>query len=382
MQRIWLLMSITIITLAIFSCGGGDGSSQSSGASNSPTVISVGRKIFFDTNLSSNGNQSCASCHDPEHGFADPDASVTAPVSEGSIANAFGNRNAPTAAYASFIPDFGLSTTPTMETASKYHGGQFLDGRRADLVAQAKDPFLNPVEMNNVDAVEVVNKVQNADYADEFLQVYGDNAFDDTTAAYDRIASAIAAFESSTEMNPFSSKFDAVMASEASFTASEQRGFDLFTGTQAKCANCHIVSPAGGGSALFSDFKYFNIGTPANPDNPVYLVDSGFVDDGLAANPEIDVADTTTERGKFRTPTLRNIELTAPYMHNGVYATLEEVIRHYDIQVANEFPPLPEVTDNIALELNAGTFVGLGLQPQDYTNLENFMRTLTDGYRN
>lgn len=382
MQRIGVLLSLAIGSLVTISCGGGGSSTPSTdngNTGNSPTAVSVGRQIFFDTNLSSNANQSCASCHDPEHGFADPDVSVTAPVSEGSVANTFGNRNAPTSAYASFIPNFGLSTTPTVETASKYQGGQFLDGRREDLVAQAKDPFLNPVEMNNTDAAEVVSKVQTADYADEFLEVFGDNAFDDTTTAYDMIASAIAAFEASTEMNPFSSKFDAVMASEDSFTASEQRGFDLFTGTRAKCANCHIVNPAGGGPALFTDFKYFNIGTPINPDNPVYLVDSGFVDEGLAANPEIDPADPASERGKFRTPTLRNIELTAPYMHNGVYATLEEVIRHYDIQVTQEFIT-PEIRDNIASELNPGTFTSLGLLPEEYIDLENFMKTLTDGY--
>ncbi len=96
------------------------------------------------------------------------------------------------------------------------------------------------------------------------------------------------------------------------------------------------------------------------------------------------LTDADLQRGKFRTPTLRNVELTAPYMHNGVYATLEEVIDHYDFKVANfDGPGLgfePEITDNMANELNMGTYMVLGLSLQDRTDLVNFMLTLTDGY--
>lgn len=379
-QRFIALLAVLLSVLNLSACGGGN---DSASAGSAVTQLTVGKKIFFDTTLSSHANQSCASCHDPAHGFADPAVSQSAPVSEGSVPGAFGNRNAPTVGYASLIPNFGLSTTQHPETDSKYQGGQFLDGRRPDLVAQAKDPFLNPAEMNNIDAADVVSKVQNASYASEFIAVFGADAFDDIPTAYNHIATALSAFESSLEVNPFTSKFDAVMASQASFTASEQRGFDLFKGDRAKCANCHTVNSPDAAFSLFTDFKYFNIGTPANPDNPVYITNSTFVDEGLASNPNIDAADTTTERGKFRTPTLRNVELTAPYMHNGVYATLNEVITHYDITVPNAdgFGALnPEVTENIAAELNFGSYTVLGLTPEEYTDLENFMLTLTDGY--
>ncbi len=380
-QLLFTLFSITLSSLPLTGCGGG---SSTTPEGSTVSQVSVGKKIFFDTNLSSNANQSCSTCHDPAHGFADPRVSKSAPVSEGSVSGAFGNRNAPTSAYASAITQFGLSTTPTVETASKYQGGQFLDGRRENLVAQAKDPFLNPVEMNNTDAADVVNKVRNATYANEFIELFGANAFDDIPTAYNNIATAIGAFESSSEMNPFSSKFDAVMASQASFTASEQRGFDLFKGTKAKCANCHTVNPAGGAPSIFSDFKYYNIGTPANPDNPVYATDSTFVDQGLASNSNIDTLDIATEKGKFRTPTLRNIELTSPYMHNGVYETLKETITHYDITVTNadglNVSTEPEVTENIASELNYGLYTPLGLTEEEYIDLENFMKTLTDGF--
>lgn len=374
-----LPLLLIFLLLSATACGSGSSGSGST-SKQTPTAITVGKKIFFDESLSSEGNQSCASCHDPDHGFADPDVSQTAPVSEGSVSGVFGNRNAPTTAYASFIPNFGKSTTATVETASEYQGGQFLDGRQPNLVAQAKDPFLNSREMNNTDAATVVSKVQNSSYSDEFKSVFGTDSFSNPVTAYNNIATAISAFEASTEMNPFSSKFDAVMAGTAQFTDSEARGFELFKGSTAKCANCHLAEGVSGNPALFTDFKYFNVGTPANSNNPIYQLDSGFIDRGLANNPSIDAGDINNETGKFRTPTLRNVELTAPYMHNGVYATLEDVIRHYDIQVTNEFIT-PEVNENIASELNPGLFISLGLTPQDYTDLENFMLTLTDGYQ-
>lgn len=371
---------VIYLSVILISACGSSSNKDGGGSTSTVTLESLGKALFFDVNLSSEGNQSCSSCHDPASGFADPDVSKSAPVSEGSVAGQFGNRNAPTAAYAVFIPEFiKLTTQTTDNTISHYQGGQFLDGRRSNLMEQAKDPFLNPVEMRNADAADVVNKVKNATYADDFKSIFGADAFADTTTAYNNIASAIAAFESSAEVNPFTSKFDAVIAGQASFTASEKRGFDLFKGTKAKCANCHTVNnPAD--KSIFSDFNYYNIAIPVNPGNPAFVADNNFRDGGLGASPTLtDPTEQAAEQGKFRTPTLRNIERTAPYMHNGVYDTLEAVIRHYDIQVSNEFI-IPEVNSNIAIELDAGGFAGLGLQPQEYTDLENFMLTLTDGF--
>ena len=369
-----------VSTLLLANCGGSSGGGDddsSSGAS----MRSVGKELFFDQNLSSNGNQSCASCHDPAAGFADPDVTAAAPVSEGSVPGQFGNRNAPTAAYSSLVPQFASQLTQTVDlTVSNFQGGQFLDGRASSLMEQAKAPFLNPVEMNNSDKADVVSKVQNAAYADDFIEVFGANAFNDVDQAYDNIAAAIAMFESSSEMNPFTSKFDAVMAGNASFTASEQRGFDLFKGPVAKCANCHTVDTPAAGS-LFTDFNYYNIATPVNVDNPAYVANNSFRDGGLGNSPAIsDPDEQTAEQGKFRTPTLRNVELTEPYMHNGVYATLTDVIRHYDISATDSLFFEPEVENDIANELNYHTDMGLGLSMQDYTDLENFMLTLTDGF--
>lgn len=366
------LACTSALVAALFSTLGGCSSNSSTTAPEEATEVSLGRTIFFDKNLSSNANQSCATCHHPLAGFADPNSFKETPVSEGSVTGAFGNRNAPTSAYASFAPDFRLTTsTQTSEEASKYEGGQFLDGRSIDLVEQAKAPFLNPVEMNNVDEAEVVNKVMNSSYADDFRSVFGETAFDNVSDAYTNIATAIAAFESATEMNPFTSKFDAFQADPVSnpLTDPELRGFNLFKATdRAKCVNCHTIENPTGGPALFTNFKYFNIGTPSNPDNPSSTQDLGL--GGVTS--ELD------QDGKFKVPTLRNIELTAPYMHNGRYQTLEEVINHYDIFGDGNI--FPEVNRNIAPEMNEDTFTVLGFSTQETADLVAFMKTLTDGY--
>jgi len=377
------IVVLLISALSLYACGGGGGSGSGDATNNNQSLVSkteaLGKKLFFDEDLSSHNNQSCGSCHDPLEGFADPIVTAAAPVSAGSPPATFGDRNAPTAAYAAFIPPFSQVPTTTIDgTSSNFQGGQFLDGRASTLVDQAKAPFLNPLEMNNADEAAVVSKVQNASYADDFIEVFGAGAFSDINQAYNNIAVAIAAFEASSEVNPFTSKFDAVMAGSASFTASELSGFNLFKGPVAKCANCHTVNTPADGS-LFTDFGYYNIATPINTSNPAYMDNNSFRDAGLGGNMALTALQRAAEQGKFRTPTLRNVELTAPYMHNGVYDTLEDVIRHYDIQVANEFIT-PEINSGIAIELAAGSFVGLGLLPQDYDDLEAFMLTLTDGF--
>lgn len=367
--------NLLVIILFLGACGGGS-SGTPAGGGVTATEEEVGKLIFEDTRLSANNNQACASCHSGAvtAGFADPDVTSANPVSEGSITGQFGARNAPTSAYAMFIPAFAQITDPGRGLI--YAGGQFVDGRRDTLEAQAKDPFLNPVEMANNNELAVVNKVRNGPYADEFMAVYGNDVFDNTVTAYDRIAEAIAAFERSTEMNPFTSKFDCYLQDSTLYplTTREQVGLDVFEDPNGgNCATCHSTTPDPvSGKVLFTNFQYFNIGVPSNPNNPANIADMNFVDLGLGGRLAL-----TAEDGKFRTPTLRNIELTAPYMHNGVHATLEDVIRHYDIFADDNI--IPEVADNIAPELGEGTFVGLGLSAQDYLDLESFMRTLTDG---
>ena len=233
-------------------------------------------------------------------------------------------------------------------------------------------PFLGELEMNMNDEAAVVSEIASSDYADEFKTVFGEDALDDTETAYEQIAEAIAAFERTDAFSPFSSKFDAVQAGTDVFTLTEQRGFGLFHG-RANCDRCHESN--GNDAEIFTDFEFKNIGVPANPDNPFLTLDTslnpdgaGFVDFGLGA-----VLGDEDENGKFRTPTLRNIALTPPYMHNGVFDTLTEVVEFYNRRDIDDV--VPEVNQNVD---DGGNIGNLGLSDDDIQDLVAFLETLSD----
>lgn len=320
---------------------------------------SLGKKLYFDENLSEPNGQACASCHLPSAGFADPDQQL--PVSEGVIAGRFGGRNSPSASYAVFTPEFTLK--------GGVKGGQFWDGRAANLVEQAKGPFLNPVEMNNPNKATVIADVAASTYAADFEAVYGAGSLANVDLAYDNVADAIASYEGSVEVNPFSSKYDAVEAGTASFTAQEKQGLSLFSG-RGKCTHCHSL--AGGKKPdVFSDFSYHNIGLPRNNEYPFNLDPNPVADLGLGA-----VLNNKKYNGQFKTSHLRNIAMTAPYMHNGILKTLKEVVEFYNTRDVPGVWPTPEVANNID-----GNFMGdLGLTDAEENAIVAFMETLTDGY--
>ena len=308
----------------------------------------VGKMLYFDENLSEPAGQACASCHHPDFGFADPDRHL--PVSEGVIPGRFGNRNSPSAAYAMFFPIFTLK--------SGIQGGQFWDGRAPDLAAQARGPFLNPVEMNNLTRGQVIGKIAVSAYANLFDSVCGPDAFapGNVDDSYVCMSEAIAAFEMTDELNKFTSKFDCVEAGPAQFTPQEDRGRRLFSGS-GKCGHCHPAKEGGNRPVLFTDFKFHNIGLPNN--RIVFqLVGAPFVDLGLGG-----FLNDQREDGRFKSEHLRNIELTPPYMHNGVLTDLWQVVHFYNTRdvlppcdpalgnldpgFATECWPAPEISDNM-----------------------------------
>lgn len=320
----------------------------------------LGRHLYFDTNLSEPAGQSCASCHAPGAGWAEPDQSL--PVSEGAVAGRFGTRNSPTSAYAAFSPLFS-------RTGTDYVGGQFWDGRAADLAEQAKGPFLNPAEMNNPSKAAVVNKVRTAMYSMMFTRVYGSNALNNVDTAYNYIADAIAAYEKSTQLNSFSSKYDKYVAGAATLTSQERQGLQLFTG-KAKCSACHPTTATGTSSrAVFTNFRYYNLGVPQNTDYPFSLLNPIPIDYGLGGR--VDITDPAQD-GKFKTPTLRNVASSGPYLHNGYFDTLAEVV-HFKNAGHVQAGWLPEVPQNVT------TVIGnLGLSAQEETALVAFLKTLAD----
>ena len=349
----------------------------------------LGRLLFNDTQLSQPAGQSCASCHDADFAATDPDQGT--PTSQGVNPKLFGSRNTPTAMYAAFSPAFHYD-----QDEGLYVGGQFLDGRAGTLEDQAKGPFLNPLEMTNSSRRQVVDKVRAAEYAGLFKKVYGQDVFDDTDRAYDSIADAIASFERTRTFNKFSSKYDAWLAGKAQLTERELRGLELFErDDKGNCAACHISQPSEDGTPpLFTDFTYDNLGVPKNPHNPFYQLKKAsnpdgrkFVDRGLG-----NTVGLASEDGKFKVPTLRNIALTAPYMHNGYFTTLRGVVDFYnsrdvkppcpqafvadDKAIAKGCWPRPEVADNV----NSDELGNLRLSEAEVDDMVAFLETLTDGW--
>jgi len=319
----------------------------------------LGKNLFFDNRLSRPERQACADCHSPGSGFNGiGDARFTA--YEGAVMGRFGRRSPTAAAYASFSPKFHYDKKEEM-----YVGGQFWDGRAATLADQAKMPFLDTNEMNNPSGRAVVEKVRRSGYAGLFRQVYGPDAFKNADKAYDRIADALAAYQSSHEVNRFSSRYDWYLKDKARhpLTAQELRGLELFNG-KGKCAECHPSTPGPYDKRpLFTDYTYDNLGIPRNPG-------AKGVDLGLG-----EVVKGGRENGKFKVPTLRNVAVAPSYGHNGYFKTLKEIVQFYNTRDVEKWPP-PEVPENV----NTEEMGNLGLTGQEEDDIVAFMGTLTDGY--
>lgn len=342
----------------------------------------LGRSLFFDTSLSLNRTQSCATCHMPERGFSDGREIANGAASLGDDGVSIGDRNAPSASYARFVPGFGKNAK------GQWVGGLFHDGRATTLQEQAGGPPLNPVEMGMPSKAAVVQRLKESpDYVTAFAALFGADVLDDEERAYAAMTDAIAAFERSTEFAPFDSRYDRFLRGETKLTAEEELGRVLFFSNQfTNCKTCHQLNALDGREGeTFSGYAFHNIGVPANqslraangspPDR---------VDTGLFANAEVN--GDTTQRGKFRTPSLRNVAVTGPYMHNGLFKDLRSVILFYNKynsksakrqinpETGAQWAP-PEVPENLSLE---ELEFGPALKDREIDALVAFLRTLTD----
>jgi cytochrome c peroxidase len=323
-------------------------------------LVNLGNQIYHDTNLSEPIGQSCASCHDINTGFDDPNDSN--PTSLGADGSSFGTRNSPTASYSAHIPP---PTINGLGGRAELIGGLFLDGRATSLEEQAKGPFLNALEMGNASEQSVIEKVAESTYALEFESLFGEGIFEDNERAYNYVADAIAAFERTRLFSPFSSKFDRVQAGTDNFTAAEARGQNIFN-NKGDCLRCHHTNQ---GPEIFSDFTYKNIGVPSNRILPAFINDPTFVDLGLGGG-----NGNARNNGEFRVSTLRNIANTGPYMHNGVFTTLREVIDFYNTRDTT-FSDDPEVNQNID---QGGRIGELRLSNNEIEDLIIFLESFTD----
>ncbi len=358
------------------------------------TLETLGEELFFDTALSLRGNQSCATCHNPEAAFVDDrtfeDGRVR-PVSLGDDEVSFGGRNAPTAAYAALAPEFTYGTRQRHNKQSQNRlyegplGGLFHDGREADLEGQAGGPPLNPVEMALADEAMAVNRLkENPRYVASFELLFGEGVLNDTPRAYRSMTEAIAAFERTEQFSPFDSKYDRSLTGEVTLSFKELTGKALFFSEFANCAICHQLNgngdPVNKFAETFTGFEYHNVGTPVNPEVQAL---TGIAEPDLGLLSREDVTDPD-HAGKFRTPTLRNVAVTGPYMHNGVFRDLRTVIEFYD-QFNNPLRALnpetgkpwraPGVPETVAEDLLT---VGDPMTDLEVESFVCFLRTLTD----
>lgn len=313
----------------------------------------LGQALFFDKNLSKNRTQACATCHNPDYGFTDNrENGVNAMASLGDNNKSLGDRQAPTVTYAMYSPKFHYD-----KKKKKYIGGQFWDGREATLANQAGGPPLNPIEMGMGDKKEVVDRLkENEYYIQTFKNIYGEDIFDSNEKAFFAMTDSIEKFEMTKEFAPFDSKYDRFLRGEYDLTPLEDLGRSIFfSNNNNSCANCHVLKGEDKEGETFTNYEYHNIGVP---ENTKLRTKNGVneIDKGLLANPN--VTDKEQE-GKYKVPTLRNVAVTAPYMHNGVFKDLRTVIEFYDkynnkertINPETGKPwEKPEVKDTISLE--------------------------------
>jgi cytochrome c peroxidase len=289
-----------------------------------PAKIALGEKLFNDTRFSATGAVACSTCHSPDKAFTDSPLKT----SEG-IRKLTGTRNAPTVVNA------------------VYFQTQFWDGRSPSLEDQALHPFVNPVEMgleNHDPILEIVRT--DPEYVGEFDNVFGKTG-DEITM--DEVTRAIAAFERTIVAG--NSPFDRYYfgGEEAALTPAQKRGFDLFV-NEGRCVSCHVVEQT---QALFTDNRFHNIGVGISDiqDDVPELAGEFLHAQSTLSEVDVEVLSDkrTSELGRFavsrslddlgaiKTPTLRNVDVTAPYMHDGSIATLRDVVVHYNNGgVANE----------------------------------------------
>ena len=386
---------------------------------NISNLAAVGRQIFFDSKMSNPvGSQSCASCHMPSVGFSglgDGPGFVQG-IGQGAMPNAFGGRKPPSAAYATYSPLLTLAIPPAdpadpVAPVPEFTGGLFWDGRATGLrlgspaAEQALGPFLSAAE-HNINKETVLNNIKTSNYYNLWLSAFNNEQIDMSSAAainanYDKVGRAIAAYEATSEVNKFTSKFDASVKGKVRLSEQEARGLGIFN-LQGECYDCHASTPLNATTpALFTDFSYHNLGLPKNMATPnkesLLKRDLGLgqeletiLENGQFKYPAEWRAQAVAQYGKFKTPTLRNVAVgvNRRYMHNGIFNSLEQVVHFYNTRdvpgagwtIDGVFKTWAELGKEVNLNVEIHGAGNLGLTPQQEADLVAFMKTLSDGW--
>jgi cytochrome c peroxidase len=304
--------------------------------------VELGRKIFFDTGLSDPPGTSCASCHDPAHGYAGTSGSSIG-VARGSRPDRFARRNTPSVLYLRFVRRFHFRWEEDADFPEA-SGGFFWDGRSDSIVTLVQQPLLNPNEMGNRNLGAVARHLEASDYAGDLRRQF-DGVFDSADSAALALGECVEAFLTSREMSPFSSKYDEFVRGHAELTPLEARGLSLFKDhAKGACSSCHKMddrSPMPERS-LFTDYGYDAVAPPRNRKMPVNA-DPRRSDLGLCERHEPKWhTDDDHYCGSFRTPSLRNVAVRTSFMHNGVFSSLRDVVAFYATRATDPkrwYPP-------------------------------------------
>jgi cytochrome c peroxidase len=366
-------------------------------------MAQLGRDVFFDRTLSSSGALACASCHSPQHAYGPPN-DVRVPAG--------GVRAVPSLMYLERQPNFSIGPddmenegaappSPSAGSALVPQGGLFWDGRTNTLQAQALQPLLNPREMAGVSVARVASKLRRAPYAARMVQLFGPAIFEQPGTAVAEALFAVARYQiEDVTFHPYSSKYDWWLEGKARLSRAEARGYALFRDpARANCAACHLDRPTPDGlPPLFTDHQFEALGVPRNAKLAANRVGS-YYDLGLCGPVRTDMKHAAQYCGMFRTPTLRNVATRRAFFHNGIYATLEQVLDFYDFRDTRArriyrtrrdgtiatYDDLP-AADRGNVDTRDAPFDRKAGQTPALTTAEEhdivaFLRTLTDGYR-
>ncbi|VXC69388.1 Cytochrome C peroxidase [Burkholderia sp. 8Y] len=362
---------------------------------------SVGEKLFLDPSLSGSGKLACASCHSPQHAFGPPNG-LSVQLG-GSDLHRTGFRAVPSLRYLQSVPQFAEHFHDSDDEGDESvdagpTGGLTWDGRVDHGKDQARIPLLSTFEMGSTPA-KVAAAVRAAPYADALRKTFGADVFESDDKLFAAVLQSLEAFEQTPQnFFPYTSKFDAVLAGHATFTQAEMRGLQLFNDEKkGNCASCHISQRAKDGTPpQFSDFGLIALGVPRNNALPVNR-DPTFHDLGACGPERTDLKGRDEFCGLFRTPSLRNVATRKTFFHNGIYHTLEDVVRFYVqrdihpekfypvskkgvVQKFNDLPKLYWENVNTEAPFNRKKGEQPALDEAEIKDVVAFLNTLTDGY--
>jgi cytochrome c peroxidase len=394
-----LVLRLGLVTAALAACDAhGPRNANRAGASSSSAfyaakferqpsaaaLTELGRMLFFDSTLSASGRMSCASCHDPAHAWGPPNSRA---VQLGGIdLKTPGVRAVPSLRYQQDAPPFSEHFADDDDNDGVDQGpagGRDWDGRASSAHEQARAPLLSPFEMANNDSTAVVTELNRSTVAPRFRDAFGEHLFSTPALAWTGLLMALEVFQQSpADFYPYSSKYDEYLRGKAKLTAAERHGLALFNDpAKGNCAQCHPSAMQRGAFPQFTDRGFVALGVPRNSAIPANR-DPAYFDLGLCGPLRRDLVSHHEYCGMFKTPTLRNVAVRTTFFHNGVFRTLDEVLRFYQRRdtTFDDLPPAYRRNVSADPPLNRGVGAAPRFTDRDALDIIAFLRTLTDGY--